>query len=130
MAAESPVLICPSSALIDSGRAVRFRCEADGQAMPAFAIRHGGRVYAYINACRHIPLELDCNEGDIFDLSGHYLICSMHGARYEADSGYCVYGPCRGSRLRRLTVQESDGMVYLIPDSNDAALPRTGGSDT
>jgi nitrite reductase/ring-hydroxylating ferredoxin subunit len=130
MAAGTPVLICPSAALADSGRAVRFRCTADGEDKPAFVIRYGGRVYAYVNACRHIPVELDCNEGELFDLSGHYLICSMHGARYEADTGFCVYGPCAGSRLRRLPAQERDGMVYLIPDSDNAEIPRTGGSDS
>lgn len=115
MADAAPVLITHSTSLVDGGRGVRFMAELDGTARPAFAIRYQGRVHAYVNACRHQPIELDLTDGDFYDASGHYLVCSMHGALYRPDDGLCVHGPCRGARLRKLTVVEHDGGVYYQP---------------
>ena len=56
-------------------------------------------------------------EGEFFDLSGLYLICSTHGATYLPESGRCVAGPCSGRGLVRLRVEETDGHVYLITEN-------------
>ena len=109
-------LLCAGSELTDGGDGIRFEVEFDGQATPAFAIRHGGRVYAYLNRCAHISMELDWNPGKFFDTEREYLICSTHGALYAPESGACRGGPCRGAGLRRLDVFEADGKVYLRKD--------------
>ncbi len=108
-------LICDSAALIDGGDGVRF--EAGGRA--AFAIRHGGRVYAFLNRCAHVPVELDWVPGKFFDDTGDLLICTMHGAHYEPHSGRCVLGPCKGAKLRPLPIEERDGRVYLIDETGN-----------
>ena len=108
--------ICASSELANGGDGVRFELEHKGETVPAFAIRHGGRVYAYVNRCAHIAMELDWNPGKFFDTEGEYLICSTHGALYAPESGACRGGPCRGSGLIRLQVFESDGRVFLRKD--------------
>jgi nitrite reductase/ring-hydroxylating ferredoxin subunit len=112
--AHTPSLICDSTALVDGGKGMRFTVERDGAKLPAFAVRYDGRVYAYLNSCAHIPIELDWNEGEFFDSSGLYLICSTHGATYEPETGHCVMGPCKGDRLVGLRVVERDGKVYLL----------------
>ena len=109
-------LICAGSDLADGGDGVRFDIECNGEAVSAFAIRHGGRVYAYLNRCAHIAMELDWTPGRFFDADGEYLICSTHGALYAPESGACRGGPCRGAALSRLNVFESDGKVYLRKD--------------
>jgi len=109
-------LICAGSDLDDGGDGVRFEIECKGEAVPAFAIRHGGRVYAYLNRCAHIAMELDWTPGKFFDADGVYLICSTHGALYAPESGACRGGPCRGAALSRLDVFEADGLVYLRKD--------------
>jgi len=106
-------LICDSSALADSGRAVRFEVEYFGEAAPAFVVRYEGRVYGYLNRCGHMPMELDWREGEVFDLDGRHLICSTHGATYAAASGSCLGGPCGGTPLVALEVEERDGRVYF-----------------
>lgn len=119
MAADTARLICASTALIDSGRAVRFEITGpDGKPQAALALRYQGRVYGYVNACRHIPIELDLEDGNIFDLSGQYLVCSMHGALYLPNNGRCVSGPCHGQSLQALPLTEADGQVWLnvMPD--------------
>jgi len=114
-------LIGPSSTLIERGPALRFQfIQADGAKVSALAIRYQGRIYAYVNACRHIPIELDLQDGEIFDLSGHYLICSMHGARYLPDSGLCVAGPCQGRSLKPIITKEINGMIYYVKPINPA----------
>ena len=115
-AGEGARPICVSSDLADGGDGVRFELEHKGETFPAFAIRHGGRAYAYVNRCAHIAMELDWNPGKFFDTEGEYLICSTHGALYAPDSGACRGGPCRGAGLIRLQVFESDGRVYIRKD--------------
>ncbi|MBV8679608.1 MAG: Rieske 2Fe-2S domain-containing protein [Aquitalea sp.] len=119
MAADTARLICSSTALIDSGRAVRFEIPGpDGKPRAAIALRYQGRVYGYVNACQHIPIELDLQDGNVFDLSGQYLVCSMHGALYLPTNGRCVGGPCRGQSLQALPLYEADNHVWLnvMPD--------------
>jgi nitrite reductase/ring-hydroxylating ferredoxin subunit len=110
-------LICASCELRDSGRAVRFEIGHGGTVLPAFVVRFGGVVYAYLNRCGHRAMELDWREGEVFDLEGRHLICSTHGASYAPDSGRCLGGPCAGAPLHRLRVMERDGGVYYLgPD--------------
>jgi nitrite reductase/ring-hydroxylating ferredoxin subunit len=52
-------------------------------------------------------------EGEFFDDSGLYLICSTHGATYEPHTGFCVGGPCKGKSLQRLEIEERDGNIFL-----------------
>jgi len=106
-------LICASSDLAEGGDGVRFEQEHKGENTPAFAVRHGGRVYAYLNRCGHIAMELDWKPGKFFDADGEYLICSTHGALYAPESGACRGGPCRGAPLVGLAVFEAGGNVYL-----------------
>ena len=112
-------LICDSSTLEDSGKGARFEVDYFGERAPAFVLRYQGRVHAYLNRCGHMPMELDWREGEFFDLEGRDLICSTHGATYEASSGKCLGGPCSGTPLVRLQVEERDGKVYYLGHDDD-----------
>lgn len=116
-------LIGASAALTERGPAIRFEIDEGGEPAPAFAIRYRGRVYAYVNRCAHVSLELDFLPGRFFDTSGEYLICASHGAIYEPDSGRCAGGPCNGAGLEPLRVVEHDGRIELV----DRALAGAGG---
>lgn len=111
--AEALRLICSSAELTESGEGIRFGIQTEYGEKSAFVIRHAGRVYAYVNRCAHIGIELDWLPGKFFDDSGLYLICSTHGATYQPESGECIAGPCHGARLTRLEVFELNGGVYL-----------------
>jgi nitrite reductase/ring-hydroxylating ferredoxin subunit len=117
--AEDERMICASSALVDSGRGVRFEVEYFGGPAPAFAVRYAGRVHAYLNRCAHVAMELDWQEGVFFDLTGHELLCSTHGAMYDPASGRCRGGPCNGGSLVKLRVAERDGQVYFTGFQDD-----------
>lgn len=107
-------LICPASALLESGDGVRFEVQRGGELIPAFAVRYRGKVYAWVNRCAHVGVELDWQPGKFFDDSGLYLVCSTHGATYLPDEGRCTGGPCRGRGLSPLSVVERDGGVYCL----------------
>jgi len=109
-------LICPADAVANGGKGVRFPVLAGGQAATGFVVRHGGTAYAYLNRCAHVPIELDWAEGEFFESSGLYLMCSTHGAVYVPESGLCAGGPCKGGRLRPISVSERDGQLYWQPD--------------
>lgn len=108
--------ICSSESVVEGGKGIRFPVTAGGETGNGFVIRYDGKVYGYLNRCAHVPIELDWNEGDFFESSGLYLMCSTHGAIYTPENGHCVGGPCRGGRLRPIMVVEQGGQVYWKPD--------------
>jgi nitrite reductase/ring-hydroxylating ferredoxin subunit len=117
--ADEPRLICASSALADSGRGVRFEVEYFGEPAPAFVVRYRGTAQGYLNRCAHVAMELDWQEGVFFDFDGRDLLCSTHGATYDARTGRCVGGPCVGKALVKLRLEERGGQVYFMGFEDD-----------
>ncbi|MBI1889665.1 MAG: Rieske 2Fe-2S domain-containing protein [Burkholderiales bacterium] len=113
---DTIITICASDELLEGGKGKRFRVTAGGEDTTGFVVRYDGVVRGYLNRCAHVPIELDWNEGDFFDMSGLYLMCSTHGAIYLPESGRCAGGPCRGGRLRPITIIEQQGQIYWQPD--------------
>lgn len=111
-------LICDSAELIDGGKGVRFERARGELTEPAFVVRHGGKVYGYVNRCGHIPVELDWQPAEFFDYSGLYLICATHGALYSPQSGRCLAGKCAGKGLQSLPVIEQDGKIYITEEGD------------
>ena len=118
MSEANEVYICGPDALIDGGNGVRFPVIAFGAEATGFVVRHGGKVYAYLNRCAHVPVELDWFKGEFFESSKLYLMCSTHGAIYAPETGVCTGGPCRGGRLRPIAVRETVEGVYWQPDQH------------
>lgn len=109
-------LICARQELQESGRGVRFEVTRAGEVQPAFVIRYAGKPRAYLNRCGHLPVELDYQPGDFFDVSRLYLICATHGALYDPATGACRGGRCNGRGLTPLHVVEEDDAIYLLED--------------
>lgn len=105
--------ICPSAALIDCDKGVRFEVAANGERVPAFAIRYAGIAYAFLNRCAHFAVQLDWIEGHFFSNDGHSLVCATHGARYHPATGACIGGRCQGKPLTALPIVERSGAVFL-----------------
>jgi len=110
--AQEPRLICAASDLKEAGDGIRFAVQLGDETMPAFLIRWGGKVHAYLNRCGHVPIELDWQPGEFFDYSRLYLICSTHGALYDPATGACLGGRCEGRGLTAVSVVERDGNIY------------------
>jgi nitrite reductase/ring-hydroxylating ferredoxin subunit len=122
--AEPLIRLCPSARLLERGAGHRFEVSVDGEAVGAFAVRHHGRVVAYLNRCAHVAMELDWTEGRFFDSDGETLLCATHGAAYDPADGRCLGGPCAGrGGLRGLQVVEREGVVYWRPDAGVRPSP-------
>ena len=103
--------IARSQDLAEGGRGVRF---VSGGA-PSFALRFGGRVVAYRNACPHTGGELDWNEGDFLDGERRLIVWAPHGGVFDPATGRCVAGPCRGARLEPVVVRD-DGESVVVTE--------------
>lgn len=110
------IYICASDLVLEGGKGIRFPLTAGGDDATGFVVRYGGKIHAYLNRCAHIPIELDWTEGVFFESSGLYLMCSTHGAIYVPDTGHCTGGPCRGGRLRAISICERDKQIFWQPD--------------
>ena len=117
-----PQALCAGAELAERGRAVGFDVMLWRQPARAFALRFDGRVVAYINRCAHVPTELDWQAGEFLDAEKRHIVCSIHGATYQASSGRCVGGPCGRGRLMAIDVDERDGQVYWYPSRDIAPL--------
>jgi nitrite reductase/ring-hydroxylating ferredoxin subunit len=115
---DSLIPLCSSAALVDGGRGVRFSVLFRGEKASAFAIRHRGIAYAYLNRCAHLAMELDWQPGDFFEPDAEFLICATHGALYDPPTGACRGGACAGhGGLRRIALSEVAGAVCWVPDA-------------
>ena len=103
--------LCNSAALLDRGEAVPFDVVYCGRTSRGFAIRFEGQVYAYLNQCAHVPMEMDYQPNRFFDSTGQWLMCATHGATYRPQTGMCSGGPCRGG-LIKIALTESGGVVH------------------
>jgi nitrite reductase/ring-hydroxylating ferredoxin subunit len=120
-----PVCILAESHRLAERSGLRFRVRVHGLECDAFAIRFRGRMYAYLNTCRHELLPLDFGDAHFFDERGDALVCCHHGARYRPETGLCVEGPCRGSFLTRLELEVRDGALWCVAVAA-RPLPRPG----
>jgi|SRR5450830_1559621 len=121
--ADNTRIIAQSAALEERTHGLRFDLPELGEHVSGFVVRFDNQVYAYVNKCAHVPIELDWNEGDFFDLGKDYLLCATHGAHYQPQTGYCVMGPCKGKRLQKLKVTEENGNILLDVDLINHRLP-------
>ena len=82
----------------------------------AILTRATGEVTAFRNYCQHwTDVRLDKDDG-AFVRNGE-VFCQKHGATFEADSGYCNFGPCEGAVLETIEVTVDGDAVYLTDDA-------------
>lgn len=91
-------------------------------------VNFDGKLYAYLNRCRHIAIALDWMDNEFFTTDKRYLICANHGALYEPKTGECVWGPCAGESLRRVPLEIEGEKIFAHCPKNDedAAEPPAG----
>jgi nitrite reductase/ring-hydroxylating ferredoxin subunit len=117
MALNENKLVFSSASLVNEGLGVRFKMPMYGEFASGFLIRYENKVYAYVNQCAHIPIELDWKQGEFFTAEKDLLICATHGAQYQPNTGLCVMGPCKGRSLKPMDVLEENGLIVVDLDS-------------
>ena len=109
-----PVRVIDDARKLGEGRGAKFTVTLHGVQQNAFAVRWKGRVFAYVNACRHQHLPLDFGDARFFDDEYDALVCCHHGARYQPDTGTCVAGPCEGARLTVLALEARGEELWCV----------------
>jgi len=112
MAQQLQELICTREALKHVPFLVQ-KIQLKKQLTSAIVFVFEGQVYAYVNHCMHMQRPLNCEEDAIFDETGKYLRCSMHGFIFDPKTGECQSPVCFGQRLQALRIKEIEGMVYF-----------------
>jgi len=119
--AHGPVQLCTLAQLEPTG-CREFRLGSGDWPLRGFVVRAGSEVRAYLNRCPHQLLRMNCMPDDLLTADRRYIVCEMHDALFEKDSGLCIAGPCLGRRLWTLPVRIDAGRVLLEPGTDIHAL--------
>src|SRR2546422_4241614 len=107
---------------LSHGMTKKFLLDCEGRTVEGLLLNYDGRLFAYLNRCRHIALSMDWVDNQFFTEDKRYLICANHGATYEPTTGECVWGPCYGAFLQGVPLEISDGQVVAFcPKQSDSA---------
>lgn len=83
-----------------------------------FVVRKDGEVYGYVNSCPHIGAPLEMEEDGFLDLDDLMIRCTVHGARFQIETGACVLGPCRNKRLSPYDVTVRNGRIVAASSTD------------
>lgn len=83
-------------------------------ALEGFVVHKNAQILAYRNACPHIGMNLEFAPDKFLDPEGKFIQCSMHGALFNIGNGECIHGPCLGDHLEALTIEITEGEVFLL----------------
>ena len=104
--------VCQISDVPDPGCKEFSHVHQDEQ-IEGFILHWQGNWYGYRNRCPHTRAPLNWLPDQFFDSEDRYLICSLHGATFEPDTGLCIYGPCLGESLQALSVQVIGEQLFV-----------------
>jgi nitrite reductase/ring-hydroxylating ferredoxin subunit len=99
----------------DSTLVFTVRDRESGDDEEAILVRVGDGVACWRNYCQHLT-HIKLDKGSGAQLRGGEILCTNHGAYFEADTGFCTHGPCEGAYLDAVEVTVEDGDVYLADD--------------
>jgi len=98
-----------------NGRSSRgFIIDVNEEEVNGFVVFDGGQYFAYKNSCPHTKAPLDWVEHQFLDADGALIQCSVHDARFDVETGECLFGPCLGEHLKALVIVVKDGAVFLV----------------
>ena len=92
-----------------------FVYHRDGQPREAFVVRDGSLLVAYRNVCPHAGNPLNWKPHAFLTRNKDQIMCSVHGAVFEIETGLCTGGACPGRRLSALRVENVGGLVMVYP---------------
>jgi nitrite reductase/ring-hydroxylating ferredoxin subunit len=105
------------------GAYLRMAVAYTGEPISVLVFRYQGRCLAYRNRCVHMPRELDCEHNGIFDATGKYLRCAMHGIVYDPLTGASVSSICNGQRLTPIDIVEDETGIWIADMRVQALSP-------
>jgi len=118
---EPAKLLCRLDELPPGG-CREFRLGEGDWPLRGFVVRVPGGVRAYVNRCPHLLYPLNYLPDEFLTYDRLLIHCTMHGARFEKDTGLCVSGPCLGRSLAAVPVRVDAQGVWLADDADVGAL--------
>ena len=103
---------------IPDNEARGFTLKIDSGEHEFFIVRKNDQLYGYINRCPHTGVTLNWQPDQFLNMDGDLVQCSTHGARFQIEDGYCVFGPCAGQSLKPVSLDINDGRIFLIIDKD------------
>lgn len=119
------IRLCELEQIPDPG-SLGLQVVIGGREQEIMLIRRNHEVFGYINACPHTGVCLDWQPGEFLTGDRQRIICSMHGAEFEIDDGFCVSGPCAGDQLQPLPIFLIDNTIVLKPDAESSRANNPG----
>ncbi|MBV1914405.1 MAG: Rieske 2Fe-2S domain-containing protein [Pseudomonadales bacterium] len=82
-----------------------------------FAVKKRGKLFVYYNSCPHTGVGLEWVPDRFLNYEKDLIQCSLHGALFEIDTGYCIHGPCARQSLRSMEHVIKNGTILVkLPD--------------
>ena len=86
---------------------------ADREPLSLFVVHRAGRFTAFVNQCPHTGAPLEWTPHQFLDYDNSFIQCSIHGALFRSEDGYCLRGPCAGRSLQALALEVRDGKIRI-----------------
>lgn len=77
------------------------------------AVKSDNDIYLYHNRCPHLGLPLQCQQDQFLNYDKSLILCSLHGALFEINSGRCILGPCQNQALKAADYYIKDEHIYI-----------------
>lgn len=104
--------LCALGDLVD-GEGREFTFGAPDLPLRIVVVRRGDRAWAYVNCCPHNYVPLNDQPDRFVTFDHEWLICSIHGAIFRYEDGYCEDGPCRGRSLEAVDLYNDGGQLSI-----------------
>lgn len=107
---------------LPSGGCREFKLGSGDWPLRGFVIRVADGVRAYVNRCAHLSYPLNYLPDEFLSYDRRHILCTMHGALFEKETGLCVAGPCLGRSLISVPARIEDDCVITDASTVDDLL--------
>ncbi len=83
---------------------------------PVLVLKIDGTPKALVNTCPHQFLPLDHKGDALLSADGRHLLCTNHGAKFQAEDGVGVSGEGIGCQLNQIPVDVRDGLLVIASE--------------
>ncbi|MCG8325825.1 MAG: Rieske 2Fe-2S domain-containing protein [Thiotrichales bacterium] len=112
--------LCRPQEIPPGGRA--FELEHGDHPLNVFVVPADSGFRGYVNRCPHTGVNLEWQPDQSLDISGRFIQCATHGAKFRITDGYCVAGPCAGDGLTPVPLRlEGDFLEVGLPSRNTSS---------
>jgi len=101
-------LLCHINDIADPG-AKGFEILHQTTTLSLFVVKKDGKLYGYLNKCPHVGVNLEWRPDDFLNLDKSLIQCSVHGAEFIIETGYCIAGPCTHKSLQSVDLHVDAG---------------------